>query len=700
MANSNMTVAALGRPFTLGMLYDARKDELIPGLRLWDDDTLQQKISEVTKPYSAFEIIASDTIESRSSLLDVGASLEASFLSGLIEVAGSAKYLSDQKKFQNQSRVTCQYNATTNFKELSVVDLQMNTQQKDVIKKGFATHLVSGILYGANAFFVFDSEKLEASSVQDVQGSMEAVIKKIPSFSIQGKVDIQLTDEEKALTDKFSCKYYGDFILDSNPATFKDAVKTYVDLPQLLGEKGENSVPLKVWLMPLKCFAPEASELTKEISVGLVRKAEAALQDLREIGMRCSDSLVEKVVENFPQFQADLNRFQKLCDYYEYNLQQTMAKKFPLIRDGKEKESSVEQALDDRDKSPFSHGKLSKWLDQKEREINIVRSCVDTMQGVTIVKSQSELDREVLAPGVEHALCFVFTSLENADPGLDAMAKFLDSTETGSGKENQWYYSHEVITKMREKAECVHDLAEALKNNRRFRFLVAAFDNNKYTGATIYHYKDGILATDDFTKPDPPSVESIKDSSDLIWYATDLNLDPNTANYQLTLSKGNKMAAFGSRQNYPHHPERFDKQPQVLCKEGLTGRHYWEIEWSNTSNDSVYGIAGYKGVERQGTGPMTELGCNDISWVFGKRSDESKLKAWYDNKGWECPLPSTGVRRVGVYLDWPAGTVSYYRVSSNTLSHLYTFRKTFTEPVYPGIWASRSNNYVYLCPVE
>ncbi|XP_070846905.1 stonustoxin subunit beta-like [Chaetodon trifascialis] len=701
MESNTMKVAALGRPFTLGMLYDARRDELIPGFKLWDNDTLQQKTSEVPEPFSCFQITASDTIETRSSLLDVGASLEASFVGGLIEVSGSAKYLNDQKQFQNQSRVTCQYNATTNFKELSVIDLQtMNTQQKDVIKKGLATHVVTGILYGANAFFVFDSEKLENTSVEDMQGSMEAVIKKIPSFSISGKVDIKLTEEEKALTDKFSCKFYGDFILESNPATFQDAVKTYVDLPKLLGENRDSSVPLKVWLTPLNVFAPEASGLTGDISIGLVRKAKAALQDLREMRMRCRDCLVDNVVKNFPEIRDKLSKFEKLRDDYEYNLQQTMAKKFPLIREGKEEESSVEQVLDQRDKSPFSHDELSKWLDQKERQINIIRSCVNAMKGITIVQSQSELDKEVLAPGVDHALCFVFTSLETADPGLDTMTSYLDSTKKGNAKEDLWYYSSDVITKMREKAKIVHNLAKALKNNRRFRFLVASFDNKKYTGASIYHYKEVILVTDDFTKPDPPPVESIKDSNNLIWYATDLNLDPNTANYYLILSDGNKKATYGSWQSYPDHPERFDHQPQVLCKEGLTGRHYWEIEWSNTSNDSVYVIAGYKGVERQGKGDLTELGANSISWNFGKRSDESKLKAYHDNKKWEALIPSTGVRRVGVYLDWSGGTLSFYRVSSNTLTHLYTFHNEFNEPVYPGLWASRSNNYMHLRSVE
>ncbi|XP_033483415.2 neoverrucotoxin subunit beta-like [Epinephelus lanceolatus] len=695
MASDMMAAAALGRPFTLGMLYDARKDEVIPGFRLWDGKALQERITESPQRSSAFAISASDSIESKSSLLKVDASLKASFMCGLFEVEGSAEYLNDKKKFKNQSRVTFQYKATTHFKELSLTHLSvMNPQQINVIKKGLATHVVTGILYGANAFFVFDSEKLEASSVRDKEVKMKAVIQKIPDFNIQGKVDIKLTEAEKALTQTFSCKFYGDFILESNPATFEEAVKTYAQLPKLLGQNGENAVPVKVWLMPLKNLDSEAAELTSGISVGLVRKAQDTLEDLREIGIRCNDSQEDRVVEKFQHIQEELSTFQKLCGDYVCKLQNTMAEKLPSIREGKEDERSVEQLFEDRDKSLFSHDKLSKWLDRKEREINVIRSCVDTMEGAKVVLNQSELDREILAPGVEHVLCFVFTSMKRGDT--------LNSPKMGSTDEEQWYSSDGVVMKMRKKAKAFRDLAKALKKNSRFCFLVAAIENKKYTGATIYHYKDGILDTEDFSKPDLPDVETITDRRDLIWYACDLTLDPNTANNYITLSEGNKKATCGAWQTYPDHPERFSKYPQALCKEKLNKRHYWEVELSTGSIESSYVAASYKRIERKGSGPESVFGSNTISWTFGQylSSKIRSLRAWHDGMVWEIPFPSSCCNVIGVFLDWPAGTMSFYRVSSNTLSHLYTFHNTFTEPVYPGIWANKYNNFVYLRPVE
>lgn len=186
------------------------------------------------------------------------------------------------KKFKNQSSVTCQYKATTNFKQLSTSNLiGMAKTKKDVITTGVATHVVTGILYGASAFFVFDSEKLDNSSVQSVQSSMEAVIKKIPSFMFEGKVKMNLNEKEKALTNTFSCKFHGDFILDHNPTTFADTVKTFIKLSKLPGKEGKNSVPMMVWLTPLKKLYSGAPELKSELSIGILWKVQDAFEDLK-----------------------------------------------------------------------------------------------------------------------------------------------------------------------------------------------------------------------------------------------------------------------------------------------------------------------------------------------------------------------------------------------------------------------------------
>ena len=182
--------------------------------------------------------------------------------------------------------------------------------------------------------------------------------------------------------------------------------------------------------------------------------------------------------------------------------------------------------------------------------------------------------------------------------------------------------------------------------------------------------------------------------------ACDLNLDPDTVHIALTLSEGNKKVTNGSPKKYPDHSERFDTLTQVLCKEGLTGRHYWEVEWSKSSDESIYACVAYKGMERKGSGSPAGFGCNAISWAFGKTTyGSSPFRAYYDNGVvWEDKSPRDW-STVGVFLDWPAGTLSFYRVT-NKLHHLYTFRTKFTEPIYSGFWASMNSNSAYLLPFK
>ncbi|XP_023252394.1 verrucotoxin subunit beta-like, partial [Seriola lalandi dorsalis] len=237
-----MEVAALGRPFCLGMLYDCRRDSLVPGMTLWDRDELEKDTRESPKPYSDFEIVASESIEDKSSSLKVKASLKASFLGGLVEVGGSAKYLNDSKASKNQARVTLKYETTTNFQQLSMNHLGTdNVKHPYVFDKGIATHVVTGILYGARAFFVFDREVSEKENHQDIQGNLKVMIKKIPLLAIEGEGSLKMEDKDRATVDKFSCRFYGDFSLKKNPVSFQDAVEVYQSLPKLLGANGENA---------------------------------------------------------------------------------------------------------------------------------------------------------------------------------------------------------------------------------------------------------------------------------------------------------------------------------------------------------------------------------------------------------------------------------------------------------------------------
>ncbi|XP_029601824.1 uncharacterized protein LOC115186293 [Salmo trutta] len=173
---------------------------------------------------------------------------------------------------------------------------------------------------------------------------------------------------------------------------------------------------------------------------------------------------------------------------------------------------------------------------------------------------------------------------------------------------------------------------------------------------------------------------------------------------------------------------------------GLTERRYWEME---SSDDAVLGVT-YKGIKRKGSASHDfGIGSNDKSWCI-------QHKMYFHHNGTVIKFPpfrDPSKQRIGVYLDWPASTLSFYTVSSDwpastlsfytvssdwpastlsfytvssdwpastlsfytvssdwpastlsfytvssdTLTHMYTFHTTFTEPLYPAFGLAGCN---------
>ncbi|XP_051744342.1 NACHT, LRR and PYD domains-containing protein 12-like isoform X25 [Ctenopharyngodon idella] len=181
-------------------------------------------------------------------------------------------------------------------------------------------------------------------------------------------------------------------------------------------------------------------------------------------------------------------------------------------------------------------------------------------------------------------------------------------------------------------------------------------------------------------------------------YACDLTLDPNTAYPELVLSEENrKVTRVEENQSYPDHPERFDEWSQVLCGETLTGRCYWEAEWSG--DDAEISVA-YKGIKRKGGGNDCVFGRNEKSWSL--YCSDHTFSVRHNNKETVVSADSDSCKRAGVFVDVPAGTLSFYSVSdTHTLTHLHTFNTTFTdEPLCAGFWVYDYNSSVSLCDIK
>ncbi|KAI4797515.1 hypothetical protein KUCAC02_025038 [Chaenocephalus aceratus] len=525
--SGTMEVAALGRPFSLGMLYDCRKDSLVPGMTLWDREDLKDHIGERPQHYNDCDIVASESIEDKSKALNVEASLKASFLGGLVQVGGSAKYLNESKTSKNHARVTLNYQATTKFHELSMNHLGDVKKHQSVFEKGIATHVVTGILYGAQAFFVFDREVSVNENHRDIQGNLKVMIKNIPCLSIEGKGLVKMEDKDKANVEKLSCRFFGDFLIPKPPTSFQEAVEVYQSLPKLLGANGENAVPVKVWLLPLTCLDSTAAKLVRQISIGLVEECQSVLEDLSDLEMRFNDALRTQTAQQFPQIGNKLKTFKQKCSQFKLEFQRTLAKKLPSIRGGGEEEAVLAEELRKTCSSPFNSKDLNEWMDCKEREIYTVMSLTDMMTNTKIISSQTDLNKESFK--AEQAVCFVFTSLGRDEPYLSTLSNYLKQTPKPDDAQDphppdQWYNSRREMEAMRHKAKLFSDFAEANKENKNITFLTVGLTNETQKGASIYLYTDGLSVNEDF---EPPSKPAAVTGSDINHSSVTLNISPN-----------------------------------------------------------------------------------------------------------------------------------------------------------------------------
>ncbi|XP_046907684.1 E3 ubiquitin-protein ligase TRIM16-like [Hypomesus transpacificus] len=171
-----------------------------------------------------------------------------------------------------------------------------------------------------------------------------------------------------------------------------------------------------------------------------------------------------------------------------------------------------------------------------------------------------------------------------------------------------------------------------------------------------------------------------KTRADLLQYSCQLTLDPNTAHARLFLSEENrKVTRLKQKQPYPDHPERFTRHSQVLCREALSGRCYWEVEWRG---DNVNMAVSYKDISR--TDSHSGFGKNNKSW----RLRFSRGGYMFRHNSVETAVSGPRSSRVGVYLDHKAGTLSFYSVVSDTVTLLHRVQTNFTQPLYPGLWPS------------
>ncbi|XP_039592090.1 uncharacterized protein LOC120515283 isoform X2 [Polypterus senegalus] len=503
-------MAALGRPFQVGMLYDCRTDSLIPGVTLWDLENLKKNLNIKPQKKTQLKVITSDSLDEKTSILNLTASLKASFLCGLIEVDGSAKYLNDTKSSKRQSRVTLHYSTTTRMEQLSMSHLgNQNVDYPEVFEQKSATHVVTAVLYGAQAFFVFDQSSSKEEERQEIKGKLALTITKF--ISVKAKGDLKMTDEEKKTTDHLNCTFYGDFALDHNPASFQEAMEIYTELPTKLGKDYELAVPIQVWLYPLKYLDSQAAQLVRDISVALVSKSQEVLEEIDEHIMRCNDIMKDSVVNKFPEIGKTTDQFKSILNLFKCIFQRDLVSVLPSIRGGGANEKDLADILKKKEESPFKRWAITTWLDKREKEITMLSSFLNQIKKRNVNIVINNLDALLYDTSIDNIVCLTFTSLHVCQSYMSEMESYLQAPSRESSDKSFEPSEELIIEKFRQHSRSFIEFAEINQDNETMRFLVHSKPDADYLGATIYLYQSGQLKNRDFhipSKPEPLVVDS------------------------------------------------------------------------------------------------------------------------------------------------------------------------------------------------
>ena len=527
MSSQSRIIPALGRPFDLGMLYDRRSEKLILGKTLWSPDHLIQAVNTITKPCTNSEVLAEDTIDDKTSALNIEASIKLSFLGGLVNVQGAAKYLDDRKTSSRHSRVVLKYETTTELKQLTMEHLgRGKVQYPEVFDQDIATDVVVGILYGAKAFLIFDQEVSKDESLKEVHGNMEVLVKSLPGISIDGRGSVDITEDQKRKTEKMHCKMYGDFRTEESPTTYEEAVRVYKQLPSLIGDKGQNAVAVQVYLRPLSEIDSKGQRMVREISANYISKTCEIQEHIQCIESKCSELMREDVCLSFPRVKKQLSSFKSNISRYKIFFQKKLLPLLPSIRGGGAEESALGDIFDEKERSPFAQTRIDAWIVEKEKEMKRLQGMVRFL-GDTPFVSPEDVENEAFDPGNEHVVCCTFKIGKEDDPQILSMNGYLTGNvlpeldrKASSGTDDT-----NVTKRIRQTLKQFSELKSANEDHNKVKFFATEeclsdnFSGNP--GAFIYLYEEGELENDDFKpspKPENLQEESVRDDSIELWW--------------------------------------------------------------------------------------------------------------------------------------------------------------------------------------
>lgn len=474
---------------------------------MWDEDTLARMKVSLPRPHTNVKVLENDSLQERFRALEMSPVLQVGTQTGQIKMNGAAAFLNHPEQSQHQERATLHYRTTTRLDMISQRLLQESAPSA-LLGQTTATHVVTAVYFGGQAFLVFDSER----SNHEKNAEIVDVLKKMTSTFCSPHIISNLSASETAKISSLACSLYIDVGDWTSPVSFDKAVEIYSSLPTLLGSKGERAVPLKVWLFPLKKLDKSSvSAALSGVSENLMHQAENILEHLRKQIRICQDMITDYInvkIMCFPTLEDKLIKFLELLQEYQKTFQKGITD-VVHIKEGK-RERSLQDLLEQHSQSPFSAENTNQWLENKETELKILNDC--RAADITVVKSQAELQQIISHSQTARVMCLTLFSPDVEDPFLTALRQHIESDYIIQN-DSLLFRPVSITDKVLIKVQL---FIAANEDAEQTKFIAVSIPYCGFPEYSVQFYRDGRIVSRNVklgTNPDMTQISHIKHTS-------------------------------------------------------------------------------------------------------------------------------------------------------------------------------------------
>ena len=283
---------ALGQLASLGSLYDARTDSFL-AFSLFHKELPASCIKKSEMHSTTIKFAQTDTYQEKFNLLHIPGNLQASFLAGLIEVGGSGLYLKERRQTNQVAQCTLNYSTTTVQEVIKLSSPEIGScLNSTIFERGLATHVVTGIEWGANCIVTATSEVTQQQDKSNISGQLQARMDSIVVGKFGGDGSVSGTKESLCQDSGSSSRItiHGDVVADDGlmPTDFESAKAFMSNIPSYIQKANDGKgKPIAYTLVPLNVlktfYYPEirADVIFRQMEIHYVEQFVHLFDDIR-----------------------------------------------------------------------------------------------------------------------------------------------------------------------------------------------------------------------------------------------------------------------------------------------------------------------------------------------------------------------------------------------------------------------------------